>query len=95
MWERVGILRERGQLERAIREFDTILSGRLNHSSRNFVSLARLVASAALWREESRGGHYRTDFPSPDEAWLMHSIQQIREPISSAERISFDTAKAA
>ena len=95
MWERVGILRERGQLERAIREFDTILSGRLNHSSRNFVSLARLVASASRWREESRGAHYRTDFPKPDEAWRFHSVQRQGEPISSAERISFDTAKAA
>ena len=95
MWERVGILRERGQLERAIREFDTILSGRLNHSSRNFVTLARLVATAALWREESRGGHYRTDFPAPDEAWRVHSIQRTGESISGAERISFDTAKAA
>lgn len=88
MWERVGILRERGQLERAIREFDTILSGRLNHSSRNFVSLAGLVANAALWREESRGGHFRTDFPAPDEAWQVHSIQRHGDAISSAETIS-------
>jgi L-aspartate oxidase len=95
MWERVGILRERGQLERAVREFDTILSGRLNHSSRNFVSLAQLVAGAALWRKESRGAHFRTDFPKPDEAWRFHSIQRAGEPISGAERISFDTARAA
>jgi len=92
MWERVGILRERGQLERAIREFDTILSGRLNHSSRNFVSLARLVASAALWREESRGAHYRTDFPKPEEAWRLHSIQRLGEQVGSAEAISVAAA---
>jgi L-aspartate oxidase len=95
MWERVGILRERGSLERAIRELDTIASGRLNLSSRNFVSLARLVANAALWREESRGGHFRTDFPKQRQEFRVHSIQRMGETITTAERISFDTAKAA
>src|SRR5690606_12619570 len=68
MWERVGILRERSNLERALREFEQIGRSRLSTSSNNFVTLAKLVASAALWREESRGGHFRTDFPETNDA---------------------------
>jgi succinate dehydrogenase/fumarate reductase flavoprotein subunit len=36
--------------------------------TRNLVDVARAMARCALFREESRGGHYRSDFPSPDEA---------------------------
>jgi L-aspartate oxidase len=30
---------------------------------RNLHAVAALIAQCALWREESRGAHYRTDFP--------------------------------
>ena len=90
MWERVGILRDKTSLERALKEFRQISGGNLSTSSRNFVTLATLVADAALWREESRGGHFRTDFPDQHEDWRVHSIQQLGEPISSARQISFD-----
>ena len=88
MWERVGIIRDKDGLSRAIKEFRQIASGSLGTSSRNFVTLATLVASAALWREESRGAHYRTDFPAQDENWRTHSIQQIGREIFSAKQIS-------
>ena len=39
MWERVGIFRDRTALTRALRELDTIASGNLSTSSRNFVTL--------------------------------------------------------
>lgn len=76
MWERVGIIRDGDSLHRAIREFDQIAAATLSTSSRNFVSLAKLVAAAALWREESRGAHFRTDHPEQDEKWRAHSIQK-------------------
>ncbi len=94
MWERVGILRDKDSLTRALKEFDQIGSGNLSTSSRNFVTLARLVATAALWREESRGGHFRSDFPEQHEEWRKHSVQQLGEDISSAEQMNFDTARA-
>lgn len=87
MWERVGILRDKTSLKRAIREFDQIAGGNLSVSSRNFVTLAKLVAAAALWREESRGGHFRTDFPLQSDAFRLHSIQRIGEDIRSAETV--------
>ena len=91
MWERVGILRDGDSLRRALAEFDQIEAGNLSTSSRNFVTLAKLVAEAALWREESRGGHYRNDFPASRDDWRVHSIQRADADISSAERISFST----
>lgn len=89
MWERVGILRDRDSLERALKEFDQISAGNLSSSSRNFVTLAKLVAAGALWREESRGGHFRTDFPQQQDRWKVHSIQQTGQKITSAQSINF------
>ncbi|MBP7416453.1 MAG: L-aspartate oxidase, partial [Pyrinomonadaceae bacterium] len=88
MWERVGILRDKESLKRAIKEFDQIATGNLSTSSRNFVTLARLVATSALWREESRGGHFRNDFPEQDDKFKVHSIQEIGSPIYGSEKIS-------
>ncbi len=90
MWERVGILRDKDSLIRALKEFEQISQANLTVSSRNFVTLAKLIATAALWREESRGGHFRNDFPARDDAnWDKHSIQKISAKISSSEKINF------
>jgi L-aspartate oxidase len=90
MWERVGILRDKNSLERALKEFEQIEKSNLGTSSRNFVTLAKLAATAALWREESRGGHFRTDFPERrDERWQVHSIQKMGAEISSSDKINF------
>jgi L-aspartate oxidase len=89
MWERVGILRDKQSLIRALAEFDQISRSNLSMSSQNFVTLAKLVATAALWREESRGGHFRTDFPERDEKWKVHSVQKKETEIAGAETINF------
>ena len=89
MWERVGILRDHDSLKRALKEFDQIAAGNLSTSSHNFVTLAQLVATAALWREESRGGHFRNDFPEQRDEWRVHSIQKYGGGISSAKRMNF------
>ena len=89
MWERVGILRDAASLRRAIAEFEQISKANLSVSSRNFVTLASLVAKAALWREESRGGHFRTDFPEQREDFRVHSVQQIGGAIGSSSTVNF------
>ena len=40
-----------------------------------------LLLKACLFREESRGGHYRDDFPSKDSTWQCHTRQQINQKI--------------
>ena len=89
MWERVGILRDEGTLRRAIGEFEQIERANLSTSSRNFLTLALLVARAALWREESRGGHYRSDFPEQREELRVHSIQQLGKDVGSSGSVDF------
>ena len=91
MWERVGILRDKEGLTRAIAEFEQIASSNLSISSRNFVTLALLVAKGALWREESRGGHFRTDFPEQREEFRAHSIQSANKEIMPADEINFSS----
>lgn len=92
MWERVGILRDRGSLHRAIGEFEQIAKANLSTSSTNFVTLALLVARAALWREESRGGHYRDDFPEREESFEVHSLQRLGADISQSKTLDFSPA---
>ena len=40
-----------------------------------------ILLKACLFREESRGGHYRDDFPFKDESWKCHTRQQIDQRI--------------
>jgi L-aspartate oxidase len=91
MWERVGILRSRQSLERALREFDQISLANLRAPSRNFLTVATAVAQAALWREESRGGHFRVDFPARDDArFQAHSIIRRGAEVGASETVAFD-----
>jgi L-aspartate oxidase len=46
--------------------------------------LAELLMEAALFREESRGGHFRTDMPAGQPFWRRHSVQSSGEGISTA-----------
>jgi len=45
---------------------------------RNLLVVARLITEAALARNESRGSHYRTDFPETDEALARRSFSRFR-----------------
>ncbi len=53
------------------------------------VIVAMLVARAALVREESRGGHFRSDFPNEDPRWAIHVAQRVGDTprIGSFEEI--------
>ncbi len=46
---------------------------------KNLLLLARLTVAAALARTESRGAHYRVDFPEKDENLRCHSLVQLNE----------------
>ncbi|HVG21220.1 MAG TPA: L-aspartate oxidase [Blastocatellia bacterium] len=77
MWDGVGIVRDEQGLRNSIRALEEIAARPLNTRSWNFVTLARLVADAALARLESRGAHYRKDHPErDDENFSRHTFQQ-------------------
>jgi len=81
MWEKVGIVRSKGGLEEALEYLkkNRYLSqyhplDRYEMETLNIYLVGLLIAISALRREESRGGHYRKDFPHPDdESWKLHS----------------------
>jgi L-aspartate oxidase len=53
----------------------------LERLRRSRALLPRLIAESALARRESRGGHFRGDFPTEDEAFAGHVVlEQGREP---------------
>ncbi|MEM1599868.1 MAG: succinate dehydrogenase flavoprotein subunit [Sulfolobaceae archaeon] len=46
---------------------------------RNMIDLAIVIAKSALERKESRGAHYRTDYPERDDNnWLKHTLAYLR-----------------
>ena len=79
MWRSVGLFRERAGLEEAVARLaaadDPAPSTAAEWRRHNLLTVARLIARAALRREESRGGHFRADFPRRDDArWRIHVV---------------------
>ncbi len=88
MWLRVGLIRQQSDLSAAVKELNRLAHDAPNRRSRNFANLARLITEAALWREESRGGHFRSDFPERrDDRWRVHSIQEKGKPLTTSPTI--------
>jgi L-aspartate oxidase len=80
MWSDVGIVRTAESLRRAgavLRAWQTSVPAATDRASQelnDLLTCSQLVAEAALLREESRGAHYRTDFPEPREEWQRHLV---------------------
>lgn len=92
MWDRVGILRNEKDLEEALKRLSFLESELLNTArvnslrklkefleTRNMAMTASFVTHAALRRKESRGAHYRTDYPFRDDRQWLKNIYIQRE----------------
>jgi L-aspartate oxidase len=77
MWDYAGIDRTAKGLRRCLEELHTIEQRlpRGTTEEANMVETARLIAEAALLRQESRGGHYRSDFPRTKRKWQKRHIE--------------------
>lgn len=78
MWENAGIARTAKGLRFALQSLET-LEERLPAGATeewNLLQTSRLIVEAALQRKESRGGHYRSDFPKPQRSWQGRHIEQ-------------------
>ena len=73
LWDKVAIIRDGKHLAEAVKrlcELSLATSPELSRSSyeaSNILTVAQLIARCALAREESRGAHYRSDFPLKSE----------------------------
>ncbi|OIP27436.1 MAG: L-aspartate oxidase [Dehalococcoidia bacterium CG2_30_46_19] len=92
MWDKVGIIRSGDGLTRAANILATWdknpskspfrkgglrgIADRVSHELSSLVLCGRLMAEAALLREESRGAHFRTDFPETSSEWQKHIVFQ-------------------
>jgi L-aspartate oxidase len=81
MWQDVGIVRTGQGLKRAIANLQQVTERVAHPHSRraweaqNLQTVGLLIARSALARKESRGAHYRTDFPTHNNArFLKHSL---------------------
>ncbi|MBI3946269.1 MAG: L-aspartate oxidase [Armatimonadetes bacterium] len=95
MWDNVGIARDAEGLRRALAALHELEPAAAAPSLdprtaelRNMLTVGRLIAEAALVREESRGGHYRTDFPTHDDARWRRHILFVRGDTMVRERLS-------
>lgn len=61
---------------------------RAGHELRALLTCARLAASAALLRRESRGAHYRTDYPEHDPQWRRRIVFRRDAPPAALEQPS-------
>jgi L-aspartate oxidase len=81
MWNDVGIVRTRIGMQRAVKKLEELApkiahpKTRRGHEAFNLHMTASFVAQSALAREESRGAHYRMDYPDHDDRkFLKHSV---------------------
>jgi L-aspartate oxidase len=86
MSELVGVVRWREGLEKAVARLSELGKGARGICA-YWVTTAWLIACAALERTESRGAHFRKDFPQrDDENWLVHIVWQgQRNPVWQQE----------
>ncbi len=79
----VGIIRSEDSLNEAMKLISELKSGidsvKIVHTQhmelKNMLTLAGLVVKAAIMRQESRGAHFRTDYPATDDQnWLKNIV---------------------
>ncbi|HUI38724.1 MAG TPA: L-aspartate oxidase [Thermoplasmata archaeon] len=84
LWNLVGIVRTGAGLAEAERELLAILAraeppdGQPPGAGANAALTGRLIARAALERTESRGAHFRSDYPKPSASWKGTLGLQVR-----------------
>lgn len=79
-----GVIRDADGLKDLIRQIVRLEGINKRVTFSNMATAAKLIATAALKREESRGGHYRSDFPDAVEAFRHRSFMTLKD----ADRIA-------
>jgi L-aspartate oxidase len=76
LWEQVGVARDEAGLREVVAALEALAEGHpgLRGEARNVLTVGRLLAAAALRRRESRGAHYRSDFPAADAAAAQRTL---------------------
>lgn len=94
-WEKMGVVRSKELLEQSLSELNEMderakqikVSGARRYNMEwnealnilNLITVGKMIAKSALMREESRGSHYRSDFPEIDNKNWLKNICLIRD----------------
>lgn len=73
----VGVVRDRAGLSAAVRSLEA--QAFRGGATADPALVALLIATAALRREESRGGHWRSDFPTSSPGWRCRLVQRVAD----------------
>jgi L-aspartate oxidase len=88
----VGVIRDRQGLARALAGILQIERTAQSHALRNMATAALLVTAAAWRRRESRGAHYRLDYPATDPAQAQRTFITLDEARHIAENAALAPA---
>lgn len=89
MSKHVGVMRDGEGLKRALQAFRTMEAdhGGLSRNFDNMLSAATMIAAAALTRTESRGGHFRTDYPDKDDAQATRRVMVLQDALDIRDAV--------
>ncbi|MFO0974441.1 MAG: L-aspartate oxidase [Phycisphaerae bacterium] len=95
MWRNAGIERTAPRLEETLEiidfwgryVMDKVFDDRVGWETQNLLTAARLVAQAALVRKESRGTHFRADYPTSDPDRFLGHVTLRRQEGAIAARL--------
>lgn len=79
MSSKVGVIRDGEGLKEAVRAIDDLERENRSHRFANTLTTAKMMAIAALTREESRGGHFRSDFPAERVEWKHRTFISLKD----------------
>lgn len=85
MAQQVGVLRDADGLNQALRIIKFILENAVGPSLHNMATTCLMITVAAKARHESRGGHFRTDYPKADPALAHRSYFTLQQALKLAE----------
>ncbi|MCV2879017.1 L-aspartate oxidase [Sedimentimonas flavescens] len=91
MTDGVGVVRDAEGLTDTLRVIAGIEAEATSESMRNMTATATLIAAAALRRRESRGGHYRSDYPQADPAQAERTHMTLAEALEIRTRALEET----
>ncbi len=88
MWDNVGVVRNGKDMKKALKELDKFkktklkITGQLKTNQKlicaldikNMIPTCEMIIKSALFRKESRGAHYRADYPKISDKWKKNII---------------------